>query len=96
MANVKKCDTVSTAKPNAPLTNVVENSTKLGKNFTKQDHIVIVGGPENSLDRNYNYSREKDINFTADRTANTNMGFVNLLQGHDKPWMNRRIGSMNL
>jgi hypothetical protein len=54
------------------------------------------GGPGNSLDRNYNYSIEKDINFTAERTANANVGFVNLFQRHDKPWMNRRVGSMSL
>jgi hypothetical protein len=24
------------------------------------------------------------------------MGYVNLFQTHDKPWMNRRVGSMNL
>jgi hypothetical protein len=55
-----------------------------------------VGGPGNSLDRNYNYSLEKDINFIAERTASTNVGFVNLSQMHDKPWTNRRCGSMNL
>jgi hypothetical protein len=38
----------------------------------------------------------QDINFIAERTANTNMGFVNLVQRHDKPWMNRKVGSMNL
>jgi hypothetical protein len=48
-----------------------------------------VGGPGNSLDRNY-------INFIAKRTANTNVGFVNLLQRHHKPWMNGRVRSMNL
>jgi hypothetical protein len=58
---------------------------KLGKNFTKKDHTLIVGGPGNSLDRNYNYSTDKDIDFIAERTANTNVGFVNLFQRHDKP-----------
>jgi hypothetical protein len=24
------------------------------------------------------------------------MGFVNLFQRHEKPWMNKRVGSMNL
>jgi hypothetical protein len=42
----KKIDIVSIVKPNAPLSSVVEDFVKLGKNFTKQDHIVIVGGPE--------------------------------------------------
>jgi hypothetical protein len=48
----------------------------------------MVGGRGNSLDRNYNYSTEKDIN--------TNVGFVKLFQRHDRPWMNKRVGSMNL
>jgi hypothetical protein len=55
-----------------------------------------VGGPGNSLDRNYKYSIEKDINFIVERTANTNMGFVSLFHRHEKPWMNKRIGSINL
>jgi hypothetical protein len=79
-----------------PLTNVVENLGKLSKNFTKQDHIVIVGGPGNSLDSNYNYAGQKDINFIAKKTTSTDVGFVNLLQRHVKPWMNRRVRSMNL
>jgi hypothetical protein len=92
----KRFDIVSTVKPNAPSANVLEDLRKLGEDFTKQDHTVIVGGPENSLDRNYNYLLEKDINFIADRIANTNVGFVNLFQRHDKQWMNKRVRSMNL
>jgi hypothetical protein len=65
----KKTDIVSTVKPNAPLTNVAEDLGKLGNNFTKQDHTVIVGGPGISPDRNYNYSVEKDINFIVEWTA---------------------------
>jgi hypothetical protein len=52
-------------KPNAPLANVVEDLGKLCKDLTKQDHIIIVGRPENSLDRNYHYSIEDDLNFIA-------------------------------
>ena len=40
-------------KPNAPLENVVEGLANLGKDLTKKDHIVIVGGPGNSLEKNY-------------------------------------------
>jgi hypothetical protein len=32
---------VSIFKPNAPLANVVEDLRKLGKDLTKQDHIII-------------------------------------------------------
>jgi hypothetical protein len=91
----KKFDIFGIVKPNAPLANVVENLGKLGKNCTNQNHIAIVRRPKNSLGRNYNYSIE-DINFIAERTANTNMGFVDLLWRHDKLWMNRRVESMNL
>jgi hypothetical protein len=44
------------------LANVVEDLGKLGKDLTKQDHIIIVGGPGNSLDRNNHYSNEADLN----------------------------------
>jgi hypothetical protein len=53
-----KFDIVSIFKPNAPLAKVVEDLGKLGKGLTKQDHIVIVGGPGNSLDRNHLLSRK--------------------------------------
>jgi hypothetical protein len=69
---------------------------KFGKDLTKQDHIIIVGGPGNGLDRNYNYSIEKDINYISERTTNTKVELVNLFQKHDKPWMNGRVRSMNL
>jgi hypothetical protein len=42
----------------------------VGNGCTKQDHIVTVGGPGNSLDRNYHYSIEKDLSFIADRLNN--------------------------
>jgi hypothetical protein len=86
----------SILEPNAPLANVFIDLGTFGKNFTKQDHIVLVGGPGNSLYRNYNYSIEIDINFIAERTATTNMRFVNHFHRHEKPWMNRRVGNMNL
>jgi hypothetical protein len=69
---------------------------KLGKDLTKQDHIVRVGGPGNGLNRDYYYPIEKDVNFIAERAIHTNVGFVNLFQRPDKPWMNGRVRSMNL
>jgi hypothetical protein len=89
-------DILSISKPNAPLANVIEDLGKLGKELNKQDHIVIVGAPGKSLDRNYNYSIQKDTNYIAERTNNTNVGFVNLFQRHDKPWLNGRVRNMNL
>jgi hypothetical protein len=55
-----------------------------------------VGGPQNSLDRNHHYSIEDNLNYIAEGTSNTNVGFVNLFQRHDKAWMNGRVRSMNV
>jgi hypothetical protein len=74
-----KFDVCSIFKPNAPLTKVTVNIAKLGKGLTKQDHIIIVGGPEYSLERNYHDSIENDLNFIAERTSNTSVGFCQLL-----------------
>jgi hypothetical protein len=84
-------EVTSIFKPSAPLKNVVEGLASLGK-----DLIVIVGGSGHSLERNYHYSIEKDLNFIARRTDNTNVRFVNLLRRYDKRWMNRKLRSVNL
>jgi hypothetical protein len=81
-------------KLNAPLANV--DVRKLGKDLTKQDHIVIVGGVGNSLDINQNCSIDEDLSFTAERTSNTNVLFVSLLRRYDKPWMNGKVRGLNL
>jgi hypothetical protein len=91
-----KFDICSTFKPNAPLAKVVEDTGELGKGLTKKDHIIIVGGPGKSLERNYHYSVENDVNFIAERISNSGVGFVNLFERHEKPWMNWRVRSMNL
>jgi hypothetical protein len=54
-----KFEICSIFKPNVPLAKVVEDIRKLGKDLTKQDHIVIVGGAGNSLDINQVYSIDK-------------------------------------
>jgi len=51
----------------APLAYVAKDLGRLGNDLTKQDHIMVVGGPGNSLDRNYHYSVKMDISFIADR-----------------------------
>jgi hypothetical protein len=55
-----------------------------------------VEGSGNSLDRSYHHSIEKEINFIAERTNNTNVGFVNLFCRHDKLFMNRKVRIVNL
>jgi len=63
----------SILNPNAPLANVNLDLRKLDNDLTKRDHIIIMGGPRNSLDRNYHYSFQKYINFIAERSSNTNV-----------------------
>jgi len=72
-----ECEITSIFKPNAPLANVVEDLRKIGNNLTKRDHIKM-GGPGNSLDRNYQDSIVKDINFIAEKSNKRNVGFLNL------------------
>jgi hypothetical protein len=82
-------------RQNAPLAKDVED-LRISKNLNKQDHIVIMGEAGNSMDINQYYSVDKDLNFIAERTSNTNVEFVNLLRRYDKLWMNGRIRSVNL
>jgi hypothetical protein len=63
-----KFDMCNIFKPNAPL------PRKTGKGFTKQIHIVIVGGLGNILRRKYYYSIENYLNFIAERTSNIDVG----------------------
>jgi hypothetical protein len=86
---------MSIFKPNASLENIVEDLANLGKVLTKKDHIVIVGGPGNNLERNHHYSIKKDLNFIARRTDYT-VRFVNLLRRYDELWMKKRARSVNL
>lgn len=70
---VTEYEITSIFKPNAPLANIIVDLRRLGNDLTKRDHIIIVGGPRNSLDRNYHYSFQKYINFIAERSNNTNV-----------------------
>jgi hypothetical protein len=54
-----KFEVCSIFKPTAPLANVAEDGRKLGKDLTKQDHVVIVGVAGNSLDINEDYSLQR-------------------------------------
>jgi hypothetical protein len=83
-------------KSNAPLANVVEDLGKLGNDLSKRDHIITVGGPGNSLGKNYHHSIEKDINFITESSNNTNVGFVNLFCRHGRLWINRKVRIVNL
>jgi hypothetical protein len=48
--------------------------------MTVPSEIILLqwGGSGNSMDRNYHYSIEKDINLIAGSSNNTNIGFSNL------------------
>jgi hypothetical protein len=82
-------------KPNVGLRNVTADLKALSRDLTKDDHVIIVGGPENSLDVDRHYHNEKDLNSIAKDSINTNFGFVGLLVRHVKPHMNRRVRSVN-
>jgi len=92
---VTEYEIASIFKPNAPLA-VIADLRKLGNDLTKRDHIIIVGGQGNSLDRYYHHSFEKDTNFIAERSNNTNVRSEILFWRHDKPWINRKFRCVNL
>jgi hypothetical protein len=83
-------------KPNATLGNVVGELKELSKDLTKDDHVIIVGGPGNSLGRDLNYKIENDINSIAKNSTHTNVGFVGLLERHERPHMNNWVRSVNM
>jgi len=68
---------------------------KLGRFYQARSYCYI-GTARNSLDRNYNYQIEKDINSIARRKCNTNVGFINLFERHEKPWVNAKLRTVNL
>lgn len=92
----EKYTVTSIFKPNASLSDVVRDLSPLSKDLNKEDHVVIVGGAGNSLDRNLNYSIEVDIDNIRQRSSHTNVEFVNLFWRHDKPWMNNPVRNVNL
>jgi hypothetical protein len=65
-------------KPNATLGNVAGELKALSKDLTKDDHVIIVGGPGNSLGRDLNYKTENDMDNIANNSIHTNVGFVGL------------------
>jgi hypothetical protein len=83
-------------KPNTPVTKVVGDLGKPVEDMIKQVHNVIVRGPESSLDRNYHYLIEEDVNSIAERTTNINVGSVGHFKEHDEHWMNGRPSCVNL
>ena len=93
---VTEYEITSILKPNAPLANITVDLRELGNDLNKRDHIIIVGGPGNSLDINYQYSFENDINCIAERSNNTNVRFEILFWRHDRPWINRKVRNVNL
>lgn len=89
-------DVLGIVKPSAGLSHVTEDLVKLTSGFTKRDHVVIVGGPGNSLDGDSNYSIEKDLCDVSESSSHTNVKVVGLFQRHDKPQLHRRVREMNL
>jgi hypothetical protein len=91
-----KYDMCSIFRPSELHAKLVQDIGNIHKGRTKQNHIIIVGGPGKRLDRNYPYSIENFLNFIAERTSNTSVGYDNLFESYDKIWMGGRVRSMNL
>lgn len=83
-------------KPSACLSQVVEDIGSLCKDFSKQDHVVIVGGVGNSIDRDQGYSIECDLVKIASATTHTNVGLVPAFVRHDQPQLNRSVRRVNM
>jgi hypothetical protein len=83
-------------KPNATLDHVVGELKALSKDFTKDDHVIIVAEPGNSLDGDLNHRIEIDIDNIAKNSIHTNIGFVSLPEHHDRPHMSKRVRNANV
>lgn len=83
-------------KPSAGLGQVTEDLGSLCKDFTKEDTVVIVGGPGNSIDRDPGYNIECDLAKIESATRHTSVEFVSVLRRHDRPHLNSSVGRVNL
>jgi hypothetical protein len=81
---------------NVTLGNVVGELKALTKDLTKDDHVIIVGEPGNSLDRDLNCKIENDMDNTAKNSIHTNVGFIGLLDHHDRPHISKWVGNANM
>jgi spore cortex formation protein SpoVR/YcgB (stage V sporulation) len=79
-----KYDMCSIFKPSDLHANILEDIGNIRKRITKQNHINIVEGPGNRLDRNYHYSIENDVSFITEWSTNNSMGSVYLFEGNDR------------
>jgi hypothetical protein len=61
----------------------------VSKDLTKGVHLIIMGGRGNNLDREPNYKIENDIDNTGKKSTHTNVGFVGLLEHHNRPHMKK-------
>lgn len=52
-------------KPNATSNSIVGELKAISKDFTEDDHVIIVGGPGNILHRDFNYRIDKDLGSIA-------------------------------
>jgi hypothetical protein len=83
-------------KPSAMLGSDVGELKALSKDFSKDDAVIIVGGPGNSLGRDPNYNTENDVDNIAKSSTHTSVGFVGLLELHDRPYMSKWVMSADM
>jgi hypothetical protein len=81
-------------KPNIALRDVMDLGALI-KDLTKEDNAVIVDGPGNSYESDFNYQTEIDLDNTIKNSYHANVGFLGFL-GHDRPHMNRWVMSVNM
>lgn len=82
-------------KPNAELRDVISGIKELSKGFSKDDHIVIVGGGGNSLDRDPSFDIEQDLRSISSSSSHTNINFVELFHRYDKPSLRDKVKAVN-
>ena len=82
-------------KPNAGLGDVVKDFEGLTKGFSKEDHVVVIGGSGNSLDRDPNYTIGQDLENISKASKHTNVNFIELFLRYDKPSLQSKIRAVN-
>jgi hypothetical protein len=71
----------------------IQDLKALGKDLTKEDHIIIVRENQvaSNLHRNLNYKTKTDLKNTAKNSMNTNIRFGSLLEHQNKSKMDMRL-----
>lgn len=83
-------------KTSACLSQVIEDVGPLCNGFTKQNHVMVVGGAGSSIDRDQGYNIECDLVKIACATNHTNVGFVPAFMWYDQLQLNSSVRRVNM